>query len=173
MFKKLFGKKSDKSVDKSNDDFIVKSPIKGKILSLEEVPDETFAGKMLGEGIAIEPTEGRVCSPVDGEVIQLFLPSKHAVCIKSNNGIEVLIHIGIDTVNMNGDGFEALVNTGDVVVKGQELIRFDIDKVKANAKTSITPVVITNSFEFGKINVLGKGNVEIGIDLLDVDRMTQ
>lgn len=168
MLSKLFGRKKDKTT--KDDSGIVKSPINGKVLSLTEVPDETFASKMLGDGIAIEPSEGIVCSPVKGEVIQLFLPSKHAVCVKSEDGVEVLIHIGIDTVKMNGDGFEALVNTGDMVVEGQELIRFDIDKVKSNAKTSITPVVITNSFEFESINVLDNGEISIGKDLLSINK---
>ena len=169
MLKKLFSKRKDTTSNNSAN-AIVKAPIKGKILSLEEVPDETFASKMLGDGIAIEPSEGLVCSPIDGEVIQLFLPSKHAVCVKSDDGVEVLIHIGIDTVKMNGDGFEALVNTGDRVVEGQELIRFDIDKVKSNAKTSITPVVITNSFDYEKIDVLDNGTISIGEELLSINK---
>lgn len=168
MLKKLFLKMKDK--ENENQHCIVKAPLKGKILDLEEVPDETFASKMLGSGIAIDPSEGLVCSPVNGEVIQLFLPSKHAVCVKSDEGVEVLIHIGIDTVKMNGDGFEALVNIGDRIVEGQELIRFDIDKVKSNAKTSVTPIVITNSSDFEKIDILNKDIISIGKNLLSIKK---
>lgn len=170
MFKKLFQMNKEEKVKRSTDSIIVKSPIKGKVLSLEEVPDDVFAQKLLGEGIAMIPEEGTIYSPVDGEVIQLFMPSKHAIGIKSNDGVEVLIHIGIDTVKMNGDGFEAFVDTGSTVKCGQELIRFDIDKVEKNAKTVITPIVITNSNELKNIDIIANGNVDAGEEVIKIDK---
>ncbi|MGX8128355.1 PTS sugar transporter subunit IIA [Clostridioides difficile] len=168
MFKKLFSKNRDVKLNKEVSNTILKSPISGRILSIEEVPDDTFAGKLLGEGLAINPVEGVVYSPVDGEIVQLFMPSKHAICIKSNDGIEILIHIGIDTVKMNGNGFDALVNTGDKVKLGQELIRFDIDKIKQNAKTITTPIVITNTHELKNINIIANQSVVVGDDLIKI-----
>lgn len=90
------------------------APLTGKIVNIEEVPDPTFAQKMMGDGIAIEPTEGVVVSPVDGEIVQFF-HTKHAIGIQSEAGAEILIHVGLETVSMNGEGFEGHVNVGDKV----------------------------------------------------------
>jgi len=95
---------------------------------LEEVPDPVFAQKMMGDGIAIEPTEGTVVSPVNGEIVQFF-PTKHAIGIKSETGVEVLIHVGLETVGMKGEGFEGLVEVGDKVKVGTPLLTFDIDQI--------------------------------------------
>lgn len=170
MFKKLFQINKEEKVKSATDGITIKSPIKGKIVSLEDVPDEVFAQKLIGEGIAIIPEEGIIYSPVEGEVVQLFMPSKHAIGIRSNDGVEVLIHIGIDTVKMNGDGFEAFVETGSTVTCGQELIRFDIDKVEKNAKTVITPVVITNSHELKNIDIIANCNIGVGEEIIKVEK---
>lgn len=122
---------------------ILLSPLSGRIVSLENVPDPTFAQKMMGEGIAIEPVEGQVVSPVDGEIVTLF-PTKHAVGIRSNEGLEILIHVGIDTVSMNGEGFELLVSLGDRVKAGDALLNIDLSLIAQKAKSTITPVIITN-----------------------------
>ncbi len=138
MFKKLFGKKEEvKSVD-------IFAPLSGAAVSLETVPDPVFAEKMMGDGIAIEPTEGIIVSPVKGEVLQVF-PTKHAVGLKAENGAEILIHIGLETVSMNGEGFEAHVSEGSKVEVGDQLVTFDMNLVKEKAKSTITPVIITNS----------------------------
>lgn len=138
MFKKLFGKKEEvKSVD-------ILAPLSGAAVSLETVPDPVFAEKMMGDGIAIEPTEGVVVSPVKGEVLQVF-PTKHAIGLKAENGAEILIHIGLETVSMNGEGFEAHVSEGSKVEVGDQLVTFDMNLVKEKAKSTITPVIITNS----------------------------
>jgi sugar PTS system EIIA component len=138
MLKKLFGKKEEapKTV-------LAAAPLTGTVKSLEEVPDPVFSQKMMGDGIAIEPTEGKVVSPVDGEIMQLF-PTKHAVGIKAKNGAEILIHIGLETVSMNGEGFESHVSEGSKVSKGDALITFDLDLVKEKAKSTITPIILTN-----------------------------
>ncbi|TDQ37453.1 PTS sugar transporter subunit IIA [Aureibacillus halotolerans] len=135
MFKKLFGQKS--TSDK------VVSPMSGQVVGLEEVPDPTFSEKMMGDGVAIKPDSGEVVSPVDGEILQLF-PTKHAIGIQSVSGIEYLIHIGLETVALEGEGFEAHVKQGDKVSAGDLLITVDLDIVAQKANSTITPIVITN-----------------------------
>jgi PTS system D-glucosamine-specific IIC component len=119
------------------------SPIKGKIIPITEVPDQVFSGKMMGDGFAIEPEEGLVVSPVNGKIINVF-PTKHAIGIESDNGKEILIHFGIDTVKLKGEGFESFVSEGDKVEVGQKLLQVDLDFVKENAPSVITPIVFTN-----------------------------
>lgn len=118
-------------------------PINGEILSLVNVPDQTFAGKILGDGFAIRPNEGKVYAPVDATVVQLF-HTNHAIGLKTNDDLEILIHIGIDTVQMKGEGFSAKVAVGDVVKKGQLLIEFDLKLVEEKAKSTLTPILFTN-----------------------------
>ncbi|CAG9612071.1 MULTISPECIES: PTS sugar transporter subunit IIA [Bacillus] len=138
MFKKLFGLGS-----KTNAETIV-APLTGEVKNIEEVPDPVFAGRMMGNGVAIDPTEGVVVSPVDGEIVQLF-HTKHAVGIKSKNGAEILIHVGLETVTMAGEGFEAHVAEGQTVKVGDKLISFDLELIREKAKSTITPIVITNT----------------------------
>ena len=139
MFKKLFGNKET--------ELSVASPLTGKKVALEEVPDPVFSQKMMGEGIAVEPEDGLVVSPVEGTVVQVF-PTKHAVGLETKSGAEVLIHIGLETVAMEGEGFEAFVAKGDKVSVGDKLISFDLSLVKEKAKSTITPIIITNSDSF-------------------------
>lgn len=137
MLGKLFGMKSKKTEE------TLLAPLTGRAIQIEEVPDPTFAQKMLGDGIAIEPTEGKVVSPVNGKVIQVF-PTKHAIGLESETGLEILIHVGLETVNLKGEGFDAKVKPGDKVKTGDLLLTFDLDFIKANASSHITPFVITN-----------------------------
>ncbi|MBY6037483.1 PTS glucose transporter subunit IIA [Fictibacillus nanhaiensis] len=137
MFNKLFGKK-----EVQKEETLV-APLTGKIVSIEEVPDPTFAEKMMGDGIAIEPTEGVVVSPVNGEIVQFF-HTKHAIGIQSESGAEILIHVGLETVSMDGEGFEGFVKVGDKVKAGDKLLSFDLDLIKEKAASTITPIVITN-----------------------------
>lgn len=122
---------------------IIYAPVSGNVKPLESVPDPTFAEKMMGDGLAIEPSDGKVVAPIDGVVVNVF-PTKHAVGIESKSGIEVLIHIGLETVALDGKGFEAHVEQGDHVVVGDPLITFDLDFIKENAKSTITPIIMTN-----------------------------
>lgn len=119
------------------------APLSGKTTPLENVPDPTFSEKMMGDGLAIEPTDGKVVAPVDGEIILTF-PTKHAVGLKSQSGVELLIHVGLETVNMDGAGFEVHVQQGDQVKVGDPLITFDLQLIKEKAASHITPVIITN-----------------------------
>ena len=121
----------------------VLQPVKGKVIPYTEIPDDTFASGVLGEGVGVVPSEGLVVSPFDG-TISSVADSKHAVGIECN-GMEMLIHVGVDTVNMNGDGFTCLVQEGDAVKAGQPLIRFDIDKIKAAGYSDTVAVLLTNS----------------------------
>ena len=140
------------------DDFV--SPIAGELKPLSEVPDQVFAGKMMGDGFAIVPSDGLVVSPVDGTIVTFF-PTKHALGIQSDSGREILIHVGIDTVKLDGEGFEALVAQGDRVEKGQPLLKVDIDYIQEHATSIITPIIFTNLFE-GETVVLNKsGHVEL------------
>ncbi|MGR5940355.1 PTS sugar transporter subunit IIA [Bacillus pacificus] len=138
MFKKLFGLGS-----KTNEETIV-APLTGAVKNIEEVPDPVFAGRMMGDGVAIDPTEGVVVSPVDGEIVQLF-HTKHAIGIKAKNGTEILIHVGLETVKMEGESFEAHVSEGQAVKAGDKLISFDLELIREKAKSTITPIVITNT----------------------------
>ncbi|MFQ3545240.1 PTS glucose transporter subunit IIA [Halobacillus rhizosphaerae] len=135
MFKKLFGN------NRTEEQLV--APLSGKVVSLDEVDDPVFNQRMMGDGVAIQPSEGIVVSPVDGEVVQLF-PTNHAVGVKTKSGVEVLIHIGLETVSMEGEGFEGHVKTGDKVKAGQTLVTFDKSLVAQMAKSTITPVIITN-----------------------------
>ncbi|QFT87571.1 PTS system glucose-specific EIICBA component [Bacillus sp. THAF10] len=136
------------------------APIKGEIKPLDDVPDQVFSGKMMGDGFAIEPSEGLVVSPVDGKIVNLF-PTKHAIGIESDEGHEILIHVGIDTVNLKGEGFEALVAQGDTVTRGQELLKFDMDFIRENAPSLITPIVFTNLKDDEKVKVNKHGAVNL------------
>ncbi|WP_134699405.1 PTS glucose transporter subunit IIA [Ammoniphilus sp. YIM 78166] len=137
MFKKLFGLKEKKRVE------VLVAPLSGKVMNLEEVPDPVFSQLMMGDGLAIVPTEGKVVSPVDGEIVQFF-PTKHAIGLLSDVGVEILIHVGLETVHLKGEGFEGHVEVGDQVKAGDLLLSFDLDLIKEKAKSTITPIVITN-----------------------------
>ena len=122
-------------------------PMSGEIIDLENVCDPVFAQKMMGDGFAIEPTDGKVYAPFNGEIVSLF---PHAYGIKADNGIEVLIHIGIDTVKLNGDGFDVKVEQGSKVKAGDLLVEVDLEKIKSQVPAITTPVIFTNlnNYEF-------------------------
>jgi glucose PTS system EIICBA or EIICB component len=134
------------------------APITGEIKDITEVPDQVFSGKMMGDGFAILPTEGTIVSPVDGKVVNVF-PTKHALGLESKNGREVLIHVGIDTVKLEGKGFEALVKEGDQVEAGQPLLEVDLDFLKENAPSVMTPIVFTNLKEGQQVTLEKTGKV--------------
>lgn len=150
MFKKLFKKAPN----------TMTSPMHGRVVALTEVPDEVFSQKMVGDGFAVEPSSGKVYSPVNGEVVQLF-PTKHAIGIIDEDGLEILIHVGIDTVELKGEGFTAFIDKGDKVKKGQLLLEVDLDFVKEQGKSIMTPVVFTNKNQYKAVEVLsGQKDIE-------------
>lgn len=147
---------------------VLDSPVTGEVKSITETPDDAFAGKMMGDGVVIIPSNGEVIAPMDAEVCFVF-PSKHAVGLKTNKGIELLIHIGIDTVKLEGKGFETFVNSGDKVKKGDKLISFDIDFIKENAPSIATPYVCTALSDNQKLRILKTGNVKAGDSVIAID----
>jgi sucrose PTS system EIIBCA or EIIBC component len=146
----------------------VYAPMTGTVKDLSEAADEVFSSGMLGKGIAIEPTNGQVNSPVDGIITTVF-PTKHAIGVTSDEGVEILIHIGIDTVEMNGEGFESFVKQNERVKKGDLMIRVDLDKIKAAGLSSITPVVVTNSTTYKDISIVASNKVDKGQVLLTIE----
>lgn len=146
----------------------VYAPMTGKVKDLSEVEDEVFSSGMLGNGIAIEPTNGQVNSPVDGIVTTVF-PTKHAIGVTSDDGVEILIHIGMDTVELNGEGFESFVKQNERVKKGDLLIRVNLDKIKAAGLSTITPIVVTNSNSYKAISIDAKNTVDKGQVLLTIE----
>lgn len=134
------------------------SPINGEVINLKDVDDEVFSQKFMGEGIAILPSKGEVYAPFDGEITLLF-PTLHAIGFKSTSGCEVLVHIGIDTVNLEGKFFESYVNQGDVVKRGQLVLKFDKDAIKDAGYSVATPIVITNSNTYSSIDTKKEDDV--------------
>ncbi|MFC4738027.1 PTS glucose transporter subunit IIA [Bacillus daqingensis] len=164
MFKKLFGldkKKEEVQMPEADGKDVLVSPADGEVVALSEVPDPTFAEKMMGDGVAVKPSTGKIVAPVTGEIMQLF-PTKHAVGIKTVNGVEILLHIGIETVNMQGEGFKAYVGEGDKVKAGDTLIEFDLDLVNEKAESTITPVIITNGDAVASMDKVEGENVIAG-----------
>lgn len=119
------------------------APGNGQVIPLSEVPDQVFAQKMMGDGVGFIPADGKIVAPFDGTVKTIF-PTKHAIGLESDQGLELLIHIGIDTVKLNGEGFESFVETDDRVHKGQVLMQIDLDYITAHAPSTVTPLIITN-----------------------------
>ncbi len=133
-------------------DIRLDSPLNGQLVELKEVNDPAFAGGAMGLGAAVKNPDGKVYAPVDGEITVLF-ETKHAIGIRSAEGAEILIHVGLDTVKLNGEHFEAKVAQGDTVKKGQLLLEFDEAAIKAAGYDTTTPVLVTNAAEFGKVTV--------------------
>lgn len=136
------------------------APVKGLVIPREEIPDSTFASGVLGDGIGIEPEVGEVVAPFDGEISSVT-ETRHAIGITGPDDMEVLIHVGVDTVKMNGDGFELHVSEGDKVKAGQKLITFDISKIKAAGYPATTAVLLTNSEDYPDFKILKTGQTEI------------
>ena len=144
---------------------VVDAPLNGKAIPLTEVPDETFAKGVLGLGAAIEPCEGKVVAPADGTVETIF-DTKHAIGLSLKSGAEILIHVGINTVELGGEGYQAFVKEGDNVKKGQTLITFDMDFIKSKGYNLVTPVIVTNADDYAKVELKANGAVKAGDALL-------
>jgi PTS system sucrose-specific IIC component len=141
------------------------SPLKGEAILMSDVPDPTFAAEVLGPGAAVKPSEGKVVAPADGEIGMIF-DTKHAVALNLDNGMEILIHIGINTVELNGEGFTAHVADGDKVKKGQTLITFDKAFIESKGYNSTTPVIVTNADDVGEIKAAKTGSIDFLDDLI-------
>ena len=147
----IFSRFLDKSKEGKEDEKVVFSPLAGEVVPLESVSDPVFAEKTMGDGVAIIPSEGKLYAPISG-VVQALFPTGHAIAITGDNGISVMLHIGIDTVEMEGKGFTAHVSQEDRVEKGQLLITFDIDTIKAEGYETTTMIVLPEGEDLGNLN---------------------
>lgn len=145
------------------------SPMDGEVFSITEVDDPTFSDKLLGDGIAIRPRGSRVVAPFEGTVSQMF-DTGHAVTLTSKDGIELLIHVGLDTVSLKGQHYTVHVADGDTVRPGDLLMEFDREAISAAGYDTITPVVICNSGDFGPIQVDGSGSISEQEPLLTLSK---
>lgn len=144
------------------------SPLNGKVKDLFEVDDVAFSKKLLGDGIAIVPSDGELVAPADAKVEMVF-PTKHAIGLTTTDGVELLIHIGIDTVNLEGAGFETFVRQGDQVRKGNILIKFDINKIKEIGYSIDTMIIVSNTNNFSNIKIMSTNDIQVGDYLLCVE----
>ena len=153
-----------KNLFKGNKEEVQKEQIvpltNGELVDISQVPDEVFSSKMMGDGFAMKTTDGIILSPVEGTIVTVF-PTKHAVAINSVDGREVLIHLGVDTVNLKGEGFETFVEENQKVKVGDKLVKMDVDFIEKNAKSSMPIVVFTNLAE-GESVKLVEGNAKAG-----------
>ncbi len=140
---------------------------KGQMIAIEDVKDETFANKILGDGVAVIPEEGKVYAPADGRIISIF-DTKHAICFSSNCGTEILIHIGVDTVNLQGKYFTPHVNTGDIVKKGQLLIEFDKESIQKAGYDTVIPMMFTDFPDGKTLEVSAPCNMTIDTNIANV-----
>ena len=161
LFDKLFGKKEEINPNH------VYAPLAGEAVAISEVPDPTFSSGAMGNGIAIKPTDGKVCAPVNGTVDMMF-DTGHAVTLVSDNGIEILIHVGLETVGLEGKPFQVKVQNGQKVKQGDILMIADLDAIKAAGLPTITPVLICNPDDYTTFNTTtGKAvtNADVVIEL--------
>ncbi len=151
---------------KKDEWFEISSPLNGKLIPLIDIPDEAFAQKMIGDGCGIEPAEGAIYAPVNGE-IDIF-STNHAISFEMLNGLEMIVHFGIDTVKLDGAGFTRGAESGTEVNVGDELIKYDLKYISENAKSTRTPIIITNMEEDEAIEIIASGDVKVGEPLMRV-----
>ena len=160
--------KEDENVQRSlGNEIIIVSPMKGEIMPLNEVNDETFASEMMGKGVAIKPVDGKVVSPING-IVQTIFKTKHAIGLKSEDGTEILIHIGMDTVQLEGKHFKAYVKDGDKVKIGDTLIEFDTEAIKKEGYELTTPVIVTNTNDYLEVLARGVKKVNTGDAIISI-----
>ena len=147
---------------------VIMSPIEGVVTPITEVGDPVFSGDVLGKGVAIKPTAGVVCAPSDAEV-DLMFDTGHAVSLKINGGVDLLIHVGLDTVKLNGRHFVKHKENGDKIKLGEALIDFDAESIVKEGYDSITPVVVCNPDDFKKISFAAEGPIKTGEPLIFIE----
>ncbi|CAI0881313.1 EIICBA-Glc [Serratia plymuthica] len=146
------------------------APVTGEVVALDQVPDEAFASKAVGDGLAIRPTDKTVVAPADGTIVKIF-NTNHAFCLETDKGAEIVVHMGIDTVALNGQGFKRLVEEGAEVKAGQPILELDLDFLNANARSMISPVVVSNSDDYAGLAALATGSVVAGqTKLFDIQK---
>lgn len=159
--------KQENTTAESKESVVFACPLKGKVDSITTAPDPAFSEKMMGDGIVIVPSDNVVYAPMDCEIAFVF-PSKHAIGLVTDSGLEALIHVGIDTVKLEGQGFEVFVNDGDKVKRGDKLMEFDLEYIRNNAADIATPFIITNLPDNQSINILTTGDVEVNTEVMEV-----
>ena len=169
FFDKLFGGKNAAETKFKGEKKTVMMPLAGKVIPLEELPDETFASAILGGGCGIEPTGDTVYAPFDGTVTQVP-ESLHAVGLMSDDGIEVLIHVGMDTVEMQGKSFEAQVKVDQKVKAGTPLLKIDLDAIRAAGHPTATALIVTNADDLPEMQIVGGGIVAAGAPLFKFEK---
>ena len=167
FFDKLFGGKTEQEETAKffGQRKTVLTPIRGKVLAQADIPDETFAQGILGPGCGIEPTGSTVYAPFDGKVTSI-VSTLHAVGLESTEGIELLIHIGIDTIALRGSGFTPLVREGQAVKAGTPLLNVDLDAIRAAGHPTATAIIVTNGDDLSEMSVVASGDTAIGVPLL-------
>ncbi len=166
FFDKLFGKADEETAKFVSQSKTVLAPLNGKVLAQADIPDETFAQGILGPGCGIEPIGKTVYAPFDGTVTSVA-QTLHAVGLTSTDGIEVLIHVGMDTVEMNGKGFKGLVKEGDTVKAGTPLLKIDLDAIRAAGHPTATAIIVTNADDMGELKMLAEGDILAGTPLMN------
>mgnify|MGYP002796682999 FL=1 len=159
--------KTNHATDKK--EMVIASPLKGTVVNLSDVQDEAFSSGALGKGAAVMPAEGVIYAPADG-TISAFFPTGHAIGMTTTDGVELLIHVGMDTVQLEGKGFTPLAKAGDVVKKGQKLLEFDMDLITKAGFSMVTPVLVANTAEYAAVIPVNKENVSAGDALICVQR---
>ena len=160
FFQNMFGK--DNGID-------IGAPVAGRLISITEVNDPAFSEEILGKGVAVIPSGTRICAPVDGTVSTVF-PTGHAAAVTSKEGAEVLIHVGLDTVKLEGKHFTIHASEGQEVKKGDLLLEADIEQIKAEGYDITTPIVICNSDEFSEFHMAEPGNISQGDNVLSLKK---
>ncbi|MFI3212359.1 MAG: PTS glucose transporter subunit IIA [Eubacteriales bacterium] len=163
LFDKLFSNKNNASC------ITVLSPVNGTAIPLSEVDDPTFAEEMIGKGMAVIPSSGTIVAPVDG-VVNMVFETKHALGITSKDGVELLIHVGLDTVSLKGEHYTAKVKTGDTIVAGDLLLEFDIPKIQEAGYPVVTPVVICNTDDYKTVTGIASGEIKALEPLLSLTK---
>lgn len=149
------------STNKNIDSIEFAAPLTGLLMTIDNVPDQVFSQKMMGDGFGIDPQNGEVFAPFNGVVTSVF-PTKHAIGLETEDGLEVLIHMGLDTVNLKGEGFDVLVNNGDKISLGQKIAVIDIDSIKGKVPSLVTPIIFTNLKEGQSVKLLKEGKIQHG-----------
>lgn len=173
LFRRFFRKEPEAEAPETgtllsgSEEHILYAPVSGHIRVLNQIDDPVFSSEVLGKGCAIEPLVGEIIAPADGVISQLA-ETQHAVSMACDNGLEVLIHVGMETVELKGKGYEPYVKVGDHVQQGQLLFRFDMQSIAAAGYALTTPVIVTNSDNFAQVEVLASGKVKAGQALLRV-----
>lgn len=144
---------------------LIAAPVKGECIPISEVSDPTFAEEILGKGIAIKPAEGKIYAPADGTVSTVF-PTGHAVGVTTPEGVEILIHVGLDTVQLKGQFFRTMVEENQKVKRGELLLEADIQEIAGAGYDTVTPVIICNSAELAEVKCKGQGQVNVGEEVI-------